>query len=139
MKSQSGISLSVTGGVGPAFAPLPQDRSRALAARIAEIGSQAKYLVPSHDLNDLNFDQLRYWRGPVWLIVNYMIADGMKNAGQDAIMRRIVKDSLQLIEEGCFAEYYSPVDGTPCGGNSFSWTAAMVLEFLQSEDDASLR
>lgn len=125
-------SLSI-GGLLPAFAPLPENRMSALATRLEVIGKQAKYLVPSHDLNDLKFDQLRYWRGPVWLIVNYMIADGMKKAGQQAIVSHIIKDSLQLIKKSGFAEYYSPLDGMPCGGNSFSWTAAMVMEFLQNQ------
>ena len=126
-------SLSV-GGLLAAFAPLPAKRITALAARLDEIGKQAKYLVPSHDLNDVKFDQLRYWRGPAWLIVNYMIADGMKNAGQNEMVSRIRNDSLQLIEHSGFAEYYGPLDGTACGGDQFSWTAAMVMEFLQNRD-----
>lgn len=126
-------SLSV-GGLLPAFAPLPEDKITALAGRLDAIGEQAGYLVPSHDLNDVKFDHLRYWRGPAWLIVNYMIADGMNKAGQTAIVKRVVADSLQLIEQSGFAEYYSPVDGTACGGNSFSWTAAMVMEFLNNQD-----
>jgi hypothetical protein len=63
-----------------------------------------------------------------------MIADGMKKAGQQAIVSHIIKDSLQLIKKSGFAEYYGPLDGMPCGGNSFSWTAAMVMEFLQNQD-----
>ena len=130
-------SLSV-GGLLPAFAQLPAPRIKALSARLEAIGTQAKYLVPSHDLNDIKFDQLRYWRGPAWLIVNYLIADGMKKAGQQDIVRRIVEDSLQLIRKSGFAEYYGPVDGTACGGTSFSWTAAMVLEFLQNQEFRSV-
>ena len=126
-------SLSV-GGLLAAFAPLPAKRITALAARLEEIGNQAKYLVPSHDLNDVKFDQLRYWRGPAWLIVNYMIADGMNNAGQNEMVSRIRNDSLQLIEHSGFAEYYGPLDGRACGGDQFSWTAAMVMEFLQNRD-----
>ncbi|MEC7208516.1 MAG: trehalase family glycosidase [Pseudomonadota bacterium] len=125
-------SLSV-GGLLPAFAPLPEARAAALASRLNKIGEQAGYLVPSHDLNDPDFDHLRYWRGPAWLIVNYMIADGLEQAGQTGVVSRIVNNSLQLIEQNGFAEYYSPLDGTACGGTSFSWTAAMVMEFLNSQ------
>jgi hypothetical protein len=125
-------SLSV-GGLLTAFAPLPADRMNAIAKRLSQIGDQVSYLVPSHDLADTKFDQLRYWRGPTWLIINYMIADGLKQAGKDEIVTRIIEDSLQLIEKSGFAEYYSPLDGTACGGNTFSWTAAMVMEFLQNK------
>ncbi|NMA97596.1 MAG: hypothetical protein GX970_05705 [Phyllobacteriaceae bacterium] len=30
-----------------------------------------------------------------------------------------------------FSEYYDPATGAPLGGGRFSWTAAMVLEFLR--------
>ena len=32
-----------------------------------------------------------------------------------------------------FAEYYDPISAEPCGGGRFTWTAAMVLEFLAAE------
>ena len=131
------VASPSVGGLLPAFAPLPETRMAALAERLEAIGKNAGYLVPSHDLEDAKFDHLRYWRGPAWLIVNYMIADGMAKANQNAVVDRIVKDSLSLIEQSGFAEYYSPVDGTPCGGTSFSWTAAMVMEFLNSQHEQS--
>ena len=29
------------------------------------------------------FDPIRYWRGPVWVLVNWMVADGLARAGDD--------------------------------------------------------
>ena len=43
----------------------------------------------------------------------------------------IEKDSLTLIEQSGFAEYYDPITGAPCGGGQFTWTAAMVIEFIK--------
>jgi hypothetical protein len=60
-----------------------------------------------------------------------MIADGLAAAGQAEAARRIAADSLELIRTSGFAEYYCPMSGRPLGGGSFTWTAAMVLEFLQ--------
>ena len=119
------------GGLIPAFAPIPAERARALAATLRVIGEAVRYLVPSHDPRDPRFDMKRYWRGPVWLVCNYMITDGMRRAGEADIADRIAADSLGLIEQGGFAEYYDPRTGNPHGGNTFSWTAAMVLEFLE--------
>lgn len=125
-------SLS-SGGLLAAFAELPPARSSALAARITKLGDAAKFLVPSHDPSAAEFDSLRYWRGPVWLIVNYMIEDGLRRAGHSAIADRIVADSVKLIEESGFAEYYDPLTAEPCGGGQFTWTAAMVIEFLTQQ------
>ncbi|MDE0697313.1 MAG: hypothetical protein OXH76_15940 [Boseongicola sp.] len=72
-------------------------------------------------------------RGPVRLIVNYMISDGLKAAGQDAMARRIDADSIRLIEKGGFAEYYDPITAEPCGGGNFIWTGAMAIEILNAE------
>lgn len=121
------------GGLIPAFAPIPPARAAALAATLRAIGEKVRFLVPSHDPRDARFDMKRYWRGPVWLVCNYMIADGMHRAGEAAMAERIVADSLALIERSGFAEYYDPHDGTPLGGGRFSWTAAMVLEFLEPQ------
>jgi hypothetical protein len=122
-------SLSV-GGILPAFAAIPAHRASALAQRIEALGRRATHLVPSHDPADPRFDAKRYWRGPAWLIVNYMIADGLAAAGETAMARRLRAASLELIDEGGFAEYYDPMTGAPCGGGRFTWTAAMVIEFL---------
>jgi hypothetical protein len=119
------------GGLIPIFAPIPAARAKALAQTVAAIAGHVRYLVPSHDPRDSRFDLRRYWRGPVWLVCNYLIADGLRRSGDAALADRIVADSLELIERSGFAEYYDPGDGAPLGGSRFSWTAAMVLEFLE--------
>lgn len=121
------------GGILAAFAPIPGGRADTIARTIDTLGTRVKYLVPSHDPETSVYDGKRYWRGPAWLIVNYMIADGLHRAGNTTTVDRIVGDSLKLIEESGFAEYYDPISGEPCGGDSFTWTAAMVIEFLTRE------
>jgi hypothetical protein len=127
------IGGASVGGLLAAFAAIPPARAAAIAATIARLGAAARYVVPSHDPADARFDARRYWRGPVWLVVNYMIADGLRAAGQPEAARRIVESSLELIRTSGFAEYYDPLTGEPLGGGRFTWTAAMVLEFLQPE------
>lgn len=121
-------SLSV-GGLITAFAPIPSNRAARLALRIEQLSHKVRHLVPSHDPADPRYDGRRYWRGPAWLIVNYMIADGLRIAGQLEIAARIEADSLAMIEAG-FAEYYDPITGEPCGGGEFTWTAAIAVDIL---------
>lgn len=119
-------------GLLAGFCAIPKPRAAALARRMAVLSGRARFMVPSHDPVSPDYDGRRYWRGPVWLIVNYMIADGMTRAGQHEIADRILRDSLRLIDESGFAEYYDPNTAEPCGGGSFTWTAAMVIEILKT-------
>ena len=122
------IDSPSVGGLLAVFAAVPQVRAAAIARRIEGLG--CRFIVPSHDPSDARFDAQRYWRGPVWLVVNRMIADGLRAAGEDATASAITRASLDLISAGGFAEYYDPLSGAPLGGGRFTWTAAMVLEFL---------
>lgn len=120
-------------GLLAVFAAIPSNRAKAISDRLTKLGDTVEYLVPSHDPEAPKFDSLRYWRGPVWLIVNYMIADGLTQAGETAIVNRINNDSVRLIEQSGFAEYYDPITAEPCGGGQFTWTAAMVIEILDKK------
>ena len=122
------VESNSVGGLLPAFAGLG-DMER-LADTIARRRSGVKFGVPSHDPDDPRFERRRYWRGPVWLIVNQMISDGLRRSGLDAAADRLAGDSLDLIRSSGFAEYYDPTDGGALGGAHFTWTAAMVIELL---------
>lgn len=118
-------------GLLACFCAIPKARAATIAQTIAAHGT--KYRVASHPPSDPRYDGKRYWRGPAWLVVNYMIADGLARAGQDQAAAAITASSLDLIRKSGFAEYYDPQTGAPLGGARFTWTAAMVLEFLSME------
>ena len=125
------------GGLLAAFAPIPKARIAALIRRLETLSASCEYLVPSHDPTAPEFEGLRYWRGPVWLIVNYMIADGLEQAGDTAMVHRIMTDCVRLIEKSGFAEYHDPITAEPCGGAHFTWTAAMVIEIFSTHEVAA--
>ncbi len=105
---------------------LSDDRPRPTLERI--LGA-CEYALPSHDPAGDRFDHLRYWRGPVWAVMNFMAATGMAEQGLTNEAARIRRDTARLIAENGFAEYFSPRDGTPAGGGTFTWTAAVWLEW----------
>jgi glycogen debranching enzyme len=119
------------GGLLACFCAVPATRAARIAQTIAS--HRTRFRVASHPPSDLRYDGKRYWRGPVWLVVNYMIADGLTRAGLTSPAAAIAASSLDLIRRSGIAEYYDPQTGEPCGGTRFTWTAAMVLEFLALE------
>ncbi|WDR06149.1 trehalase family glycosidase [Devosia rhodophyticola] len=127
------IDSASIGGILATFAAIPSGRAHAIARTVERLSQSVQFSVPSHDPADRRFDAPRYWRGPVWLVTNYMIADGLAAAGENAVAKLIIDSSLELIEKSGFAEYYDPISGTPCGGGHFTWTAAMVVEFLSKQ------
>ena len=95
--------------------------------------SYANYGLPSLDPIHKKFDPKCYWRGPSWAIMNYLIAKGTLENKKDAISKKIISTTVNAIELSGFAEYFDPINGRGLGGNSFSWTAAMYLEFLNTK------
>jgi hypothetical protein len=128
------IDSASIGGILPVFAAVPPHRAKQVARTIERQAEKLRFIVASHDPADPRFEPKRYWRGPAWLVMNYMIADGLRSVGETAVADHIVRASLELITQSGFAEYYDPVTGEACGGGRFTWTAAMVIEFLAQGD-----
>lgn len=85
------------------------------------------YGVASYDPEDSRFDARRYWRGPVWGMMNTLIGIGLADCGHDAEAERVRDLTRRLIEMNGFAEYFDPITGDPAGGRDFTWTAAIWL------------
>ncbi len=103
------------------------ERDAAMLGHFDRIGRMVSYLMPSLDPGDPGFQMIRYWRGPVWAVVNYMIGTGLAEAGEADRAERVRSDTRALIARNGFYEAFSPVDGTGSGGDDFSWTAAIWL------------
>jgi glycogen debranching enzyme len=73
------------------------------------------------------FDEKRYWRGPVWLVMNWMIARGFDRHGRYDLGELIDRASAKAVSTSGFREYFSPLSGAGLGGETFSWTAAIYL------------
>jgi glycogen debranching enzyme len=121
------IPIGTSGGFLPLFAGHSPGRVATLAATLARWGGTVARLVPSTDPGFVGFEPKRYWRGPIWAMVTWMIADGFSAAGDVAMAERLRGDTLALIEAVGPSEYFDPVTGEGAGGADFSWTAAIYL------------
>ncbi len=96
------------------------------------------FTIPNYDTQKEDFDRLNYWRGPVWININWMLANGLKRYGYTLKADSMRKDLLQLPIRFGFHEYFDSFDGTGYGSDNFSWTAALFIdlveEFYESEE-----
>ena len=122
------IPVTTSSNFMPLLAGVPSTEQAAQLVRTLEHwGEHVRYLVPSTEPTDPAFDSRRYWRGPVWGIINWMIALGLEQYGYTDMAARLRQDTLALIRHAGFAEYWEPNTGEALGGGQFTWTAAMGL------------
>lgn len=76
------------------------------------------------------YDPRRYWRGPVWINVNWFLVRGLERCGLTGEAEELRRLTLRLVEASGFAEYYHPATGEPLGSGDFSWSAALALDLL---------
>jgi glycogen debranching enzyme len=121
------------------FGPLldPDVPGGVLDAMVAELESPhfrsgAGIGVASSDLLDPEFDRRRYWRGPVWANLNWLLARGLRVHGRDAKAAALERTTVDLVERSGMREYFDPVTGDGLGAGDFSWTAAVVTDMLHA-------
>jgi len=129
VKTDQPIRVDHVANLLPLFAGVQEARARALSAALAS-RFDAPWPVPSVPLGDPAFDGRRYWRGPTWVNVNWMLIEGLRRAGEASAADRLASRTLELIDRAGFREYFDPRSGEGCGAEDFAWTAALALDLL---------
>jgi neutral trehalase len=91
------------------------------------------YPVPSVPIDNAEFQPARYWKGPTWININWIVIECLCAYGHDELAQELLQRTLALIEGGGFAEYFSPLGGQAYGADDFSWTAALAIDLLASD------
>lgn len=92
---------------------------------------KASWPVPSVPLTSNYFDDLKYWQGPTWININWLIIEGLNSYGYNEEADKLKDQSLKLIAKNGCSEYFSPLTGEPAGAANFSWTAALAIDLLK--------
>lgn len=90
--------------------------------------------IPSVPLTSDYFEAHRYWQGPSWININWLIIDGLKRHGYNDIANELKEKTIQVVKESGIYEYFSPIDGVPLGAKEFSWTAALIIDLLAEDN-----
>lgn len=135
------IALPEIGGLCALFAGIPGPaRSKKIAAYLKSLhdGRSEKYfLCPSFDPDEPLFDPKKYWQGPIWPQMNWMIYRGLKRYEFEDLHNIVRDDLLLLMSRLGLYEYFDPrkkmMDKLTkgYGGNDFSWTSAMALDLIE--------
>ncbi len=124
--------------IGAGFAALLAQPSPMLTPRILEtleqeflvpIGASGSVL-PTVPVTDPNFEAGRYWRGPSWVQITWLVASGLDSVGSNLLADRLREGVLSLVAAEGFREYFEPITGKGRGSDRFSWTAALVLDII---------
>ncbi len=93
-----------------------------------------KYIFSTIKSDHQTFEEKRYWRGPVWINCNWLIYEGVKNKDKEYSIN-VKNETISLIENKGFHEYYSCNDGSALGANNFSWSAALYLDLVMQKNE----
>lgn len=139
LREQQHIPHKEIGGITALFANIPTaDQAQALDDYLQSLHKRGYYICPSFDVDSPLFDSKRYWRGPIWPQMNWMIFHGLKNYEFDDTAAIVKSDLIELVSKLGFYEYFESQKSvaekleTGYGGNDFSWTAACALDLLKT-------
>ncbi|SCG55216.1 hypothetical protein GA0074704_3135 [Micromonospora siamensis] len=120
---------------------LPDLPPRQVAAVVTEAGSARFGLarrmdrpLPSHDRTAGDFEPLRYWRGPSWMNLNWLLWRGLRTHGRPDLAAGLRRSMIGLVAGAGCHEYFHPDTGAGLGSAAFGWTAALLLDALASGD-----
>jgi len=89
------------------------------------------WAVPTVAARDADFSAERMWRGPVWVNINALVAEGLAVSGHAERSRELVEATLRLVQHaGGPHEYFNPLTGAKArtATTSFGWSAALCID-----------
>jgi len=134
------IHAHVAAGFSPLFANVPTiKQATRMLDKLNQCGfcplDEQCYAVPSYDKLEPGFAGHRYWRGPIWLNVNWLLYWGLRRYGFDDYAARVKEAIIRLPQRYGFYEYFDPDTGRGHGSDRFSWSAALLIDLLSEGDE----
>ena len=127
------------GGIFPLFASIPtKAQAKRINKYLVDLHERGFYICPSFDVDSLQFDSKRYWRGPIWPQMNWMVYRGLKAYGFDTTAQIVKNDLIELVQKLGFYEYFESQKevvkqlNRGYGADDFSWTASSIIDFIHN-------
>lgn len=104
---------------------------------------RTKYRIASTNPMDPTFNGDEYWRGNVWLSLNWLVFQGLLKYGEEKEAQHITEESLSLVKNQGFCEFFNPLTGMrgkkhgqPCPQN-YGWST-IVLDMLMELEERGI-
>ena len=138
LKNEQQLTYISSSSFAPLFAgiPTPSRAEELLNTFNSRFAKENYYLCASFDPTHPNFKPKKYWRGPIWINMNWIIYRGFRRFGHTELAERVKTDSIELIQKCGFYEYFDPrkemnkEEAIGLGGFKFSWSAALIIDLL---------
>ena len=120
-------------GFIPLFAGVPDERRARLMVDGLEsasfgVGRPEMKAVSSYDRHGFGFSPVEYWRGPVWINIDWLLMRGLDSYGFATQAVELRETIVELVADQGFFEYFEPDTGKAHGSHMFSWSAALFLD-----------
>ncbi len=139
LRNETTIDYREVGALVSLYAGIPDaEKAGILNKQLTDLHDRGFYLCPSFDVDSPLFDSKRYWRGPVWPQMNWLIYKGLLRYDYDDTATIVRSDILELVNKLGFYEYFEsqkellPELTKGYGGGNFSWTSAVVLDLIHT-------
>lgn len=139
LRNERPINFVSSSSFSPLFAGIPsKEQAKSIVqTMMTKFGGEDMYLCASFDPTSERFNPKKYWRGPVWINLNWMLYYGLNDYGYTEIAQRVKEDTLELLKKAGFYEYFNPIKSVyeneqgGYGGGNFSWSAALYLDLIK--------
>jgi len=133
IRQGSPISIPTAGGFAAVLAAPDPATAAAVTATLSKVLEPLEdhaVLLPTVPARHPAFEASRYWRGPAWINLMWLVALGLDEVNEAETARQLRDGITGLVERSGFFEYFDPNTGAGHGSNDFSWTAALYLAVL---------
>ncbi len=120
-------SQSAAGLVPLMLDDLPREIANALIGTALDRFGIGDGQLPSYAPGAAEFDPVRYWRGPSWLNLTWMVWQGLRHRRAD-LAERLAEGMIGAVGRSGFREYFDPFTLAGHGSHDFSWSAALILD-----------
>jgi glycogen debranching enzyme len=122
------IHSASAAGLTPLMLPgLPDEIADELIATALDRFALKDGVLPSYSPSAPEFDQVRYWRGPSWINLSWLVWQGLKER-RPGLAEPLADGMINAVARSGFREYFDPVTLGGHGCWDFSWSAALLLD-----------